>query len=100
MTEPRTIEVVCPGCKGSLTVDASTGEVILHVEGKIKPTLDLNRAAQTLKEDEARRRDAFQKSLQAEKNKGESLQKKFEEAVRRAKERPDEPPPLRPVDLD
>ena len=57
-------------------------------------------AVANLKGDAARREQAFQKSFEREKMQGKLLEKKFDELFRQAKERPDEPPPKRDIDLD
>lgn len=100
MADKDVVQVTCPCCRAVLTVDLPSGEVLMHKEVRTKPEVDLHKAAEALKEDAGRRRDVFQKSLQAEKNKGETLKKKFDEAMKRAKEEPDQPPPLRGIDLD
>jgi len=94
------LEVQCPCCRASLTVDSGSGDVIMHREVKTNVTLDLGEAAQALRKDAQRREKDFKKSLEAERKKEDILQSKFEEAVRRAKEEPDKGPPPREIDLD
>ena len=56
--------------------------------------------AQRILAEQAARRDAiFQQSFEAEKNKGDALAKRFEEALREAKKEP-VTKPLRGFDLD
>ncbi|MBI4396377.1 MAG: hypothetical protein HY548_04730 [Elusimicrobia bacterium] len=101
MAENRsTFEVRCPACQAILVVDAETKEVLLHKEVKTSPVTDIAKAVQALKENVGQREEAFRKSLEAEKNKGSRLKKTFEEAMKRAKEEPDAPPPMREIDLD
>jgi hypothetical protein len=38
--------------------------------------------------------------MEAEKDKGKVLDRKFQELLKKAKEEPDTPPPIRDVDLD
>ncbi|HRY28787.1 MAG TPA: hypothetical protein P5079_01980 [Elusimicrobiota bacterium] len=99
MAERRTIEISCPCCQAVLTVDAETGDVLLHKEAKKKVEMDIAKAAQALKDDVSRRDDIFRKSIEAQKRKGGRLDKQFEEGLRRAKEEP-ETPRLREIDLD
>ena len=42
----------------------------------------------------------FRQSVDAEKNKADLLEKKFAEAMRKAKDSPDEGKPFREIDLD
>ncbi len=101
MEESSVIEVVCPTCQTVMTVDAGNGNVLLHKQEKPRgPVADIQEAVQAIKGDSVRRKDMFQKSFEAEKNKSERLKKTFDEAVRRAKENPDELPPQREIDLD
>ncbi len=98
MANKRILEIRCPECQATLTVDADTGEVTGHK--KQKPMVDLTQAVQALKQGGQRRKELFEKSMNAEKHKGERLKEKFDEAMKQAKENPDAPPPLREIDLD
>lgn len=100
MAERKTIEVACPGCRATLVVDAETGDVLLHKEAKTAVELDLQKAAEALKSGANRRDDLFKKSIEAEKRKGSRIDKRFDEALKRAKDDPDSPPPPREIDLD
>ena len=93
-------EVGCPCCGAVLKVDPSTQAVIAHT-APVKPKMfsDLEEAARAMKEQESRKESIFQQSVQAEKNKADVLEKKFQEAMKRAKEAPDAPH-IRDFDLD
>jgi hypothetical protein len=94
-------EVSCPDCGGVLKVDPVTRSVIAHTPAPRKKTFeDLGAAARAVKEQEARRDSLFAQSMQAEKNRDDVLDKKFAEALRKAKETPDTGKPLRDFDLD
>ncbi len=83
-----------------LTVDASTGAVVAHTAAERPRTFsDLEAAARAMHEQDTRKESLFQQSVQAEKNKADLLEKKFAEAVKRAKEAPDTPR-IRDIDLD
>jgi hypothetical protein len=99
MTDRKTIEVSCPGCRASLLVDPATGDVLLHKEAKTAVELDLQKAAEALKSGAGRRDELFKKSIEAEKRKGSRIDKQFDEALRRAQDDPSAPPP-REIDLD
>jgi hypothetical protein len=95
------VEVQCPCCQATLKIDPETRAVISHQE-PVKPRVveDLTAAVTRLKGEAQRREDAFQKSLAAERSHEKVLERKFEELLRKAKENPDEPPPLRDIDWD
>ena len=83
-----------------LRIDAETGALISHTSAPRKRTFeDLATAAKAMQENDERRDSIFRQSLEAEKNKGDLMEKKFADALRKAK---DAPPgkPLREFDLD
>ena len=92
-------EVGCPCCGAVLKVDAATHAVISHV-APIKPKMfgNLDEAAKAMKEQEGRKESLFRQSVENERNKADLLEKKFQEAMRRAKETPDTPR-IRDIDL-
>ncbi|WP_420236724.1 hypothetical protein ACOBR2_13945 [Telmatobacter bradus] len=93
-------EVACPDCGAVLRIDAATGQVVSHTPTPRKRTFeDLETAAQAMHEQNERKESIFRQSLDAEKNKEDIFEKKFAEALRKAKEAPDEKP-LRVFDLD
>ena len=59
-----------------------------------------HRAARAMKEQDSRRDSVFRQSVEAQKNSSELLEKKFQEAVKKAKESPDTGRPIRDFDLD
>ncbi len=93
-------EVVCPCCSATLVVDANLKRVVSHSEPEREDKPDLDAAQKILAEEAARREAAFQQSVQAEKTRGDALSKRFEEALRKAREEPVSPPPKRDFDLD
>ena len=60
----------------------------------------MEEAARALREHDSRRESIFRQSLDAQKNASELLEKKFQEAVKKAKETPDTGRPIRDFDLD
>ena len=60
---------------------------------------DLEAAARAMKEQDSRRDSIFRQSVEAEKNRSDLLEKKFQEAVKKAKDAPDTPR-IRDFDLD
>jgi len=96
----RVFELACPDCSAMLRIDAETGALISHTAAPRKRTFeDLATAAQAMREQDERKESIFRQSLEAEKNKSDLLEKKFAEALRKAKDAP-EGKPLREFDLD
>ncbi len=93
-------EVTCPCCGATLVIDANLRRVTSHVEPEREDKPDLDAAQKILAEEAARREAAFQQSVQAEKSRSDTLSKRFEEALRQAREEPIGPPPKRDFDLD
>jgi len=93
-------EVGCPHCGAALKVDAAIRAVIAHTP-PVAPKMfgDLEEAARALKDQDNRRESIFRQSVEAQKHQSELLEKKFQEAVKRAKDAPDVRP-LRDIDLD
>jgi hypothetical protein len=93
------LEVACPCCKASLVIDLNLQRVVSHKEPERADKPELNEAARILAADAARREALFEQSVQSEKTRGDALSKRFEEALRQAKEEP-VTKPLRDFDLD
>ncbi len=94
-------EVPCPCCGAMLVIDANLKRVVSHGEPEREGGRpDLDAAQKILAEEAAKREAAFQQSVQAEKTRGDALSKRFEEALRQAREEPIGPPPKRDFDLD
>jgi hypothetical protein len=94
------LEVVCPCCNAILVVDLNLGRVVSHKEPEREDKPDLDAAQRILAEEKARREAAFLQSVEAEKTRGDALSKRFEEALKQAREEPVGPPPKRGFDLD
>jgi hypothetical protein len=94
-------EVGCPCCGAVLKIDPATRAVISHVAPvKPKTFADFDAAAKAMRDQEGRKESLFQQAVAAEKNKADLLEKKFQEAVKKAKESPEEGPMIRDFDLD
>ena len=102
MTMPKItseFEVTCPCCSATLVIDANLRRVIRHVEPPSANRPELDNAHKILAEEAARRESLFQQSVAAEKNRGDALSKRFEEALRQARDEPITNP-TRDFDLD
>ena len=94
-------EVSCPDCGAILKIDPVTRGIISHTSAPRKKTFeDFNEAAKAMREADARRESIFAQSVDAHKNKDDLLAKKFEEAMKKAKESPLTDKPLRDFDLE
>ena len=97
----KTFEVACPDCGAMLKIDATTGLVVSHTPASRKRMFeDLETAAKAMREHGERTESIFRQSVDAEKNKADLMEKKFAEAMRKAKDAPDEGKPFREIDLD
>lgn len=96
-----TFEVACPCCDAMLKIDPTTKAVISHIPKATPKTFaDMEEAARAMRDQETRKESLFRQSVEAEKNKADLLEKKFQEALRKAKETPDTGKPIRDFDLD
>lgn len=99
--EQTPFEVACPDCGAVLKIDPVTHAVIAHTPAPRKRTFeDFETAARAMREQDERKESLFRQAVDAEKNKNDLMEKKFAEALRKAKETPDTGKPLRDFDLD
>jgi hypothetical protein len=92
-------EVTCPCCQSTLVIDAGLQRVVRHVEPERADKPKIDEAHRILAEQKARRDALFEQSVQSEKTRGDALSKRFEEALKQAKEEPISKP-QRDFDLD
>ena len=84
-----------------MKIDAEVKAVIAHTPKAVPKTFeDLEAAARAMKDQDSRKESLFRQSVEAQKHQGDLLEKKFQEALKRAKETPDTGKPLRDFDLD
>ncbi|HEX4287236.1 MAG TPA: hypothetical protein VHZ28_19230 [Terracidiphilus sp.] len=96
----KIFEVACPDCGAMIKIDSSTGLVVSHTSAPRKRMFeDLETAAKAMRESDERKESIFRQSVDAERNKEDLLEKKFAEALRKAKDAP-EGRPIRDFDLD
>jgi hypothetical protein len=99
-SKPDTFQVPCPDCGAIILIDAGTGLIISHTSAPRKRMFeDLETAAKAMREHDERKESIFRQSIDAEKNKEDLFEKKFAEALKKAKDAP-EGKPLREFDLD
>lgn len=92
----------CPDCGSDLTIDAETGEVLFHKKAKepLAGGKDFDTLFKEMDAGKGRAEDLFAKEVAAYKDRDRLLEEKFQEALKRAEENPDEDPPLKPWELD
>jgi hypothetical protein len=96
----KTFEITCPDCGAMLKIDATTGVLVSYTSAPRKRMFeDLETAAKAMREHGERTESIFRQSVDAEKNKADLLEKRFAEAMKKAKDAP-EGKPLREIDLD
>jgi hypothetical protein len=96
---PARVEVVCPCCQSKLVIDTRLAAVLSHTPPpKAVPDVNIDDATRILADQAQRREDKFRESWEAESKKEDVLARKFEEALKKAKEQPVEKP-LRDFDL-
>ena len=92
-------DVTCPCCQSTLVIDEGLRRVVRHVEPERADKPKLDDAHRILADAKARRDALFEQSVQSEKTRGDALSKRFEEALKQAKDEP-VTKPSRDFDLD
>ena len=93
------LEIVCPCCQSTLVIDVNLKRVVSHREPERGNKPELSDAHRLLAEEAARREAIFQQSVTSEKTRGDDLSRRFEEALKQAKQEP-VTRPERDFDLD
>jgi hypothetical protein len=93
------LEVVCPCCNTTLVIDLNLGRIVSHSEPERGNKPELGDAHRLLAEEAARRESIFQQSVETEKTRGDALSRRFEEALKQARQEPITKP-TRDFDLD
>ncbi len=93
------LEVTCPCCQATLVIDTNLGRVVSHEVPDRGNKPELSNAQRILADEAARREAIFQHSVDTEKTRGDALSKRFDEALRQAREEP-VTKPVRDFDLD
>ena len=91
------VPVDCPCCGAKLTVDVSTGDV-LSVDPGRQDSKSFEQALGEVRSGGKRREDAFSKAFDRTQRLEDVLEKKFEEARKKAAE--DKSPPRNPFEAD
>ena len=92
-------ELDCPCCGSSLVVDARLRRVISHRQPASADAPDLEDAQRILAAEASRREAVFEQSVADEKGRSDALSRRFEEALKQARDEPVSRP-MRDFDLD
>jgi len=92
------VETVCPCCSTRLVVDKESGEVLSEERPKQDHLKSFDDAFSQVQGGEARRKQAFDKAFDRTQHLDDLLQKKFEEAKKKAAKNKSKP--IKPFDLD
>jgi len=93
------LELTCPCCGSTLVVDTNLGRIVSCKEPERADKPELHDAHGILSREAARREALFEQSVAAEKGREDALAKRFEEALKQAKQEPITKP-MRDFDLD
>ena len=92
------IKVVCPCCETELTVESASGEILAEKRPKKDLTKTFEDAMSQVRSGSDRREEAFTKAVDRTQRLDDLLNKKFEEARKKAKT--DKSKPHNPLDFD
>jgi hypothetical protein len=93
------VDIVCPCCETRLVADTETGEILSEERPKKNLEKSFTDAVSQVRSGESRREEAFSKAFERTKKQDSLLEKKFEEARKKARDNPDEKP-FNPMDYD
>ncbi len=92
-------EVDCPCCGSSLVIDPNLRRLVSHRPPPREGAPQLEDAQRILADAAARREAIFEQSVADEKGRGDALSRRFEEALKKARDEP-VTRPTRDFDLD
>jgi hypothetical protein len=103
MTSPKPgadspFEINCPCCGALIVLDAATRAVLRH-EVPARHSASFEEMLKEVDLSKKRNESKLQRAMEEQDRRGEILEKKFREAIKKA-DSPDAKPPLKPFDLD
>jgi hypothetical protein len=81
-------DTACPCCGATLVIDVNLRRIVEHKEPEREDKPDLSDAQRILAQEAAKREAMFERSVSAEKTRGDALSKRFEEALQKARQEP------------
>ena len=98
--EGDTIQLACPCCGSTLTIDPSLPAVLDHkLPSKPQVVAELKDVVKAIHDEAGKREEKYQNILETEKSKGKVLERKFQELLKKAQSEPIEKP-IKDIDLD
>jgi uncharacterized Zn finger protein (UPF0148 family) len=95
---PEALDVTCPCCGAQLKIDPESAAVV-WADQKKAPPRDFDDLVHRVHSQRSQLDEKFERSMEQNKHQREILEKKFEEARKRAAADPDKRP-INPFDLD
>lgn len=92
-------EVVCPCCDTKLVIDAASGDILSEERPKITDKISFDDAVAGVRSGADRREKAFEQAFDRTQRHDDVLEKKFEEARKKAAKDPSKKP-INPMDFD
>jgi DNA-binding transcriptional MerR regulator len=97
---PSPIQVTCPCCGATLTIEAGSAAVTEWKEAQDpRKGLDLKDAQKLLQEEKAHVEERYQEIVKADKERGAAMDKKFQEFFKKVQDQPPDKP-IKDIDLD
>lgn len=90
------VQTVCPCCETKLTVDTTTGDILAEERPKKDLTKSFEDAMGNVRQGAGRREEVFSKAFDRQQRLDDVLEKKFEEARKKAEK--DKSKPFNPFD--
>jgi len=102
VSEESKLTVKCPDCESELVIDSLTGEILFHKKARepVAGGHDLDSLFDVMDQQKSEAEATFEREVKAYEDRDRLMDEKFEEALRRAREEPDDEPMLRPFDLE
>jgi len=94
------VDIVCPCCETRLVADVETGEILSEERPKKDVDKSFSEAMNKVRSGENRREEAFSKAFERTRKLDTLLDKKFEEARKKAKDADPDEKPHNPMDWD
>ncbi len=96
----RSITVTCPHCGATLEIDTDAGVVTAHTPPRPqKQPVDFDERLRQMEAEKQRAADRMAEAMRAEKAKERILEDRFQKLLDKAKDAPDEAPPIKDIDL-
>jgi len=96
----KEVRVKCPGCQKELLVDTRTGQVIRELDRTEDAGELFDNALGKVQEQQTGAEDRFDQVMRSQEGRQSKLDEAFDDAKKRAKERPEDEKPYNPMDLD